>query len=126
MAKSKRSQEQLVAEPKKRKTKSRRVSKDSAGSQDSLLNDNIVHSKCVDFSLIAETFEQKTKQDNSFSELKIDNESKGKGRVPAISTKRIKMTDKPPLHDKTVSTKDRASSAYGGSILKRATSFSGD
>ena len=47
----------LASEIRRRKSKSRKNSKDSKASNDSILDDNFVESKCVDFDLIAQTFE---------------------------------------------------------------------
>ena len=87
------------------------------------MNDELVQENMVGFDLIAESF--KPSKDTSFSELKVDNESKGKGKVTAISTKRSKIKDKPPLHSsRAISAHERANSSIpSGSILKMSGSF---
>ena len=95
----------------------------------------------VDFDLICQTFEEKEakkKQDNSFSELKVDNESRGKGKIPSMPSKSRRNDGKPPKGSVKLvipaslsnadklsqhmyqSARDRPSSAAPGSILKRS------
>lgn len=93
----------------------------------------------VDFDLLGQTFEEKEakKQDNSFSELKVDNESRGKGKIPSMPSK-SRRNGKPPKGSLKLnlpaslsnadklsshmykSARDRHSSAAPGSILKRS------
>jgi hypothetical protein len=138
--KSKRKDESKSREKKSSKKRlSSHESKRSVESGFSYMQDDLSESKMVDFDLIGQTFETNLKNDQSFSELNLTRESRGKGKIQALPAKSRKKDGKPPktslklpIGGGTISSfdqrsvtgyksaRDRTSSAAPGSILKRS------
>ena len=80
--KSKRKEESKSREKKSSKKRlSSHESKRSVESGFSYMQDDLSESKMVDFDLIGQTFETNLKNDQSFSELNLTRESRGKGKI---------------------------------------------